>query len=335
MNERPKPEKPSASRAQTGLKPATLVVIIASLGRPAVLAETVGHLERQTRKPDLVILSLVEEDDAPRGSCFSFEMRTVFGPKGLARQRNTGMDAALPGADIITFFDDDFVPADNYLARVEEAFALHPDYAAIHGNVVADGIGGTGLSFDDACRELEAARGLSESEAPTIRRDATTYGCNMSFRMNKSTDWMRFDERLELYAWQEDRDFSFRVGQTGSVMWMSNIVGVHLGTKGGRVNGLRMGYSQIVNPVYLMRKGTMPVADAVRLMSRNILANVAKSFHPEPWVDRKGRLKGNIIGFSHVVLGRIEPERVLELSSATASADPTSFDDQKMKEVGR
>ena len=32
--------------------------------------------------------------------------------------------------------------------------------------------------------------------------------------------------------------------------------GVHLGNKRGRVSGLRFGYSQIANPIYLLQKGT-------------------------------------------------------------------------------
>ncbi|MEZ5856452.1 MAG: glycosyltransferase family A protein [Hyphomicrobiaceae bacterium] len=290
-----------------------LVVVIASFGRPDILAEMLRNLERQTRKPDLVILSLTQESDGPQEMTFSFDHQTIIGPRGLPAQRNSGLREALHVADSITFFDDDFVPADNYLARIEATFTANPDYAVIHGNVVADGITSKGLTFVEARAALAAAKAICEDDNPRIRNDASAYGCNMSFRARNLTPDTAFDERLGLYGWQEDRDFSCRVGRTGRVVCISNIVGVHLGVKGGRVNGVRMGYSQVVNPIYLIRKGTMPIADAARLMSRNLLANAVKSLRPEPWVDRRGRLRGNLIGLAHVMSGRIEPEHVHKL----------------------
>jgi len=231
---------------------------------------------------------------------------------GLAAQRNTALRSVLPNAGIITFFDDDFLPADDYLCRVDVAFRNNPDFAVVRGNVVADGICTTGLTFEEGIAALQEAAPARVDENPHIIDHSSAYGCNMSFRASFIRE-LRFDERLVLYGWQEDRDFSFRVGQRGRIVEISNIVGVHLGVKGGRVSGIRLGYSQIVNPVYLVGKGTMPILSGVRLMLRNITANAIKSLHPEPWIDRRGRLRGNIIAIIHVIMGRIEPEYVLKL----------------------
>ena len=46
------------------------------------------------------------------------------------------------------------------------------------------------------------------------------------------------------------------------------------------------------------------------MMSRNILANHVKTFRPEAWVDRKGRMKGNWMGLFDLVRGRLHPERI-------------------------
>ena len=73
------------------------------------------------------------------------------------------------------------------------------------------------------------------------------------------------------------------------------------------------GYSQIVNPVYLVRKGTMRFKHAGLLMIRNILANHVKSFRPEAWIDRRGRAKGNRRALMDVARGVIEPTRVLKI----------------------
>src|SRR6266702_4434472 len=89
--------------------------------------------------------------------------------------------------------------------------------------------------------------------------------------------------------------------------------GVHLGIKYGRTSGVRFGYSQIANPIYLIRKGTMSWQHAKMLMWRNLAANLVRSFHPEPWIDRKGRLKGNLLALVDMAIGRISPHRILQL----------------------
>jgi len=38
-----------------------------------------------------------------------------------------------------------------------------------------------------------------------------------------------------------------------------------------------------------------------------------RSFHPEPWIDRKGRLKGNLLALVDMAIGRISPHRILQL----------------------
>jgi hypothetical protein len=124
---------------------------------------------------------------------------------------------------------------------------------------------------------------------------------------------LRFDERLPLYGWQEDIDFTCQLRQRGRVVGMNTLQGVHLAAKQGRTSGVRFGYSQVANAVYLVRKGTVPRGFAYRLMVRNIAANVVKSVRPEPYVDRKGRLKGNLLAAYHVLKGRVDPEYILKL----------------------
>jgi hypothetical protein len=286
-----------------------LVVVIATTGRPEVLYETLRHLEEQRRKPDAVFISAATESDVPDLGKLTVRPQVLLGPRGLAAQRNTALNVVLGSSDIITFFDDDFVPADDYLEQVEVAFSKHSDYAVVHGRVVADGITGAGLTFEQGRDALALDQPDLSHE---VVEDISAYGCNMSFRANL-IGTNRFDERLVLYGWQEDRDFSARMLQYGRVVRLGRIRGVHLGVKGGRVSGLRFGYSQVANPVYLVRKGTMSPRAAASLVLRNLTANTLKCFHPEPWVDRRGRLRGNLLALSHVAGGRIEPEHVLKL----------------------
>ena len=99
----------------------------------------------------------------------------------------------------------------------------------------------------------------------------------------------------------------------GRVVECNTIISVHLGLKAGRVSGVRFGYSQIVNPIYLINKGTVPAAVALDLVARNIAANLIRSVWPEPWIDRRGRLRGNLLAACHLVMGRIEPEYILKI----------------------
>ncbi|ODT65230.1 MAG: hypothetical protein ABS75_32565 [Pelagibacterium sp. SCN 63-23] len=99
----------------------------------------------------------------------------------------------------------------------------------------------------------------------------------------------------------------------GEILKSNALLGVHLGTKSGRNSGVKLGYSQIANPIYLWRKGTFPMRRAVAPIFRNVISNLVKCLHPEPWIDRKGRLRGNIIAFTDLAKGKMIPTRILEI----------------------
>lgn len=288
-----------------------LVVIVPTIGRKELVNRVLQHLEGQTRLPDEVIVSAPDPSHVEPFAATRFPISYAFGRKGLCAQRNQALEKALGRFDIITFFDDDFLPATTYLERLQAAFEQHADWAVIHGNVAVDGIRGPGLSVEQGLRALACAEAAPPGELVVIDHPGA-YGCNMSMRA-AHIGALRFDERLVLYGWQEDIDFTNQLGRFGRIVSLSSLIGVHLGVKGGRLSGVRHGYSQIVNPVYLLKKGTMPTWFALDLMARNVAANVAKSLWPEPYVDRRGRLKGNLLAAYHLVQGRIEPEFVLKL----------------------
>jgi GT2 family glycosyltransferase len=134
----------------------------------------------------------------------------------------------------------------------------------------------------------------------------------MAFRTSVIED-ARFDENLPLYAWQEDIDFAGQLRRRGRVVKTRAFVGVHRGVGAARSSGVRLGYSQIVNPLYLVRKKTMPGWFATKLIMRNFVANHIRAVAPEPWIDRAGRLRGNWIAVGDVVRGRADPKRILSL----------------------
>ncbi|ESY88988.1 glycosyl transferase [Mesorhizobium sp. LNHC220B00] len=288
-----------------------LIVIIPTLGRNEQVARLLSYLSGQTRLPDEVVLSAPDATHVELPESCPFPVSLVFGPKGLAAQRNTALVPALGRCDIITFFDDDFVPSAEYLEQIEKAFAENDGWAVVMGMVVRDGATNAGLTWEAAEAALREAEG-KKHEGPLVVDHVGAYGCNMSLRSSLVGD-LRFDERLVLYGWQEDIDFTSQMRSKGRVVCVTSISGVHLGIKTGRVSGERFGYSQVANAIYLVRKGSVPASFALPLMFRNIAANLARSLRPEPYVDRRGRLKGNMLAILHVAMGRIEPEYILKI----------------------
>jgi cellulose synthase/poly-beta-1,6-N-acetylglucosamine synthase-like glycosyltransferase len=296
------------SRPRNTPQPAlpNVAVVVATRGRPAIVTATLQHLIRhQTCKPVAVIVSCVTPEDAGEASLLP-GVRVVTGAAGLAAQRNAALDALPAETEIVAFFDDDFVAAPGWLAAAAETFRDDPEVAGFTGHVLADGIKGPGFSFSEAVRILET----ESAETSWSRIEPySPYGCNMAFRISMIQNH-KFDERLVLYGWLEDRDFGASVANCGGrLVKCANARGVHMGIKSGRVAGERLGYSQVVNPLYMLRKGTMTVGQVSDHLLRNITSNVARALKPEPFIDRRGRLKGNIRGFIDLLRGRLDPER--------------------------
>jgi GT2 family glycosyltransferase len=287
-----------------------LGLVIATYNRPDILQKVITRVLSLARIPDELVISAVNPSDVQPIDDSPTNIRRVYGSAGSCCQRNRGLSCLLDVADIITFIDDDFIVGDDYFANIEAIFARDRSIIGLTGHVVADGANSPGYTFEEGLTYIDSHRLVDEP--PTIREIGGTYGCNMAFRTNAIRS-VRFDERLPLYGWQEDLDFSGALRGTGRIVTTNLVWGVHLGTKRGKGSEVRLGYSQIINPAYIVRKGNMSLPYAIRLATKNVLANLVKSAFPEPYVDRRGRLRGNMIGIAHLITGRFTPEYVLDL----------------------
>lgn len=287
----------------------SVAVIVASLGRADLINRMIRRMAAQSRQPDLLLFSTIVPGDLPGDFVATDRVQSVFGPKGLPAQRNTALNHVGDRYDIVVFYDDDYVPSLFSIENVETFFRTNPAVAGATGRVLADGIKTAGIS-DAEAEEIVARHDSSQVYSGGIRDEvAGLYGCNMAYRVS-AIGSVRFDERLKLYGWQEDIDFSAQLRARGRIVTTDAFAGVHQGVKHGRTSGLRLGYSQVINPLYLVSKGTMTPRYALRLMLGNILMNHARMLVPEPWVDRLGRAKGNWIGFFDALRGRLTPERI-------------------------
>lgn len=293
-------------------RPLSVAVVIATLGRPDLVSQMCELMAQQTRAPDLLLFSTVSESDVPEGFEPAEKCRVITGPKGLTKQRNNALNVLGGDYDIIVFYDDDFIPAPSSLAAIEQFFRTHPDVAGATGNVLADGINSPGISYEEAQAIIAGHEKKGFAPNCVVAPLEGLYGCNMAYRASM-IGATRFDERLPLYAWQEDIDFASSLKKSGRIVRTFAFAGVHQGVKHGRTPGVRLGYSQVINPAYLMKKGTMSFGFGMKLIVRNVIANHLKSLKPEPWVDRAGRAKGNWIGLIDVIRGRLTPERIESL----------------------
>lgn len=283
-----------------------ICLIFATRGRADILKDVVAFVDLQTVKPDLIIVSCVSDEDVGDLS-LQPGMIVLKGRPGLTTQRNHALNHVPDDVDVVIFLDDDFLMHSEWIAEVLKALDSDPSIACVTGTVIADGIHGPGYSVEEGRAIVARIGDLPERliVAPT----GGPYGCNMAFRAS-SIAGLRFDERLVLYGWQEDRDFGGQIWNRGYlVVRINTALGVHMGVKRGRVSGCKLGYSQVINPFYLVKKKTMPLRPAVDHVIRNIASNIVRSFAPEPWIDRRGRLMGNLIGLWDFLRGRLTPER--------------------------
>ncbi|SDI29220.1 glycosyltransferase family 2 protein [Paraburkholderia phenazinium] len=294
-------------------RPPRIAVIVATKGRPAATPWVLALLARQTVRPDLVIFSASQEADVGACEGETLTVRRLYGPPGLPTQRNRGIDALPPEIDYVVFFDDDFAPGRHWIEQCRQVFHSQRAVIGLSGRTLRDGAAGRPVSWSEAFDIV----GRAEDEAvEPVSLDAcnSLYGCNMAYRVD-AIRGVRFDERLVLYGWLEDQDFSRRlvVADRGELVRCHQMLGVHLGLSGGRVSGRKFGYSQVANAIYLYRKGVLSRKEAASNIFRAISVNFVKSMKPEPHLDRRGRLIGNFIGVAEICSGSVNPERAARL----------------------
>ncbi|MET4802889.1 glycosyltransferase [Bradyrhizobium sp. LB11.1] len=298
-------------------------VILATRGRPENVRVLLDQLRLQARAPDNVIVVGTEPGDLPRIASVQDDLSVyeLISPRpGLTSQRNYGVQAARrtssPDAwitKIIVFFDDDFRPAADWLQRCEALFAADPQVLAVTGMVIMDGARASFAITEDQASDLLAARPAADQIGHSKWKQGL-YGCNMAVRA-KIFDRCAFDENLPLYGWLEDTDFSGQIRKFSDIHRASDLIGVHLGSKSGRVSGYKYGYSQISNPLYLARKGTVTLRQCAYFCTRALASNALRSIQEHPMIDYRGRLAGNLAALADLIVGSMHPTKIMSFHS--------------------
>ena len=285
-------------------------VVIASANRSALLVEVLRSCAAQRGATFQTVVSVPDEESLPADRSILAGVQVVSGSRGLAAQRNAAL-RALTEIDVVAFFDDDAVLREDYVARAVEFLERHPEIVGLTGRVLLDGAVRGEVPPDVAEAALTASSRQPESGA--WRPTHELYGCNFVFRSDRAPE-LRFDERLPLYSWLEDHDFARRLMPYGVLAEYDECVVVHrAAASGGRHAHLRLGYSQVMNPVYLAKKGSFPLWLAAQQIFRPLAKNVALSVlgPAKPW--RRERLRGNLLAVTDAARARITPERIVDL----------------------
>ncbi|WP_165354554.1 glycosyltransferase family 2 protein [Tropicimonas sp. IMCC6043] len=299
--------RPNPTRVQGQQPRRRLVLGMATVGRREILTESVRRIAWQTRLPDLLLLAISKESDIDRVALadLPFPITVLIGSRDLSAQRNRMLRHLQP-ADILLCLDDDFLMAPDYLANTLALFERHPEVVVATGTVIGDG------SVVRGCERAQAVALLGDAGAldlPDRLRDVRSgHGCNMAIRARPVLKYgLAFDEALPLRSWLEDVDFSRQLAPFGRLVQSDHLCGVHLGIRTGRMPGLKFGYSEIANPIHLMRKGTLSARRALQLVARNLAANLVSSVRSRKRADSRARLRGNMLALGDILRGRIDP----------------------------
>jgi GT2 family glycosyltransferase len=288
-------------------------VIISSINRRQVLHDTVLSLLGQTLQPAQVLLSVPAAEHVEPTTLALPKVERVLSSVGLTAQRNAGVAHVDPEADLVAFFDDDVELAPDCLERAATTFDAYPGLCLLTGDVLDDGARRGGIPREEARRIIAATPAFRPGETVTLHPVVSAYGCNMVVRRSVLTQ-VKFDERLPLYSWLEDLDFSHYCRQLGDVAYCAQMRLVHLAAISGRVSGHRFGFSQIMNSFYLNQKGSLPLKKMlVHCWAKPIIANLVLGLLPAGRINRRGRLAGNLIALAQVMRNHVCPEYILEM----------------------
>lgn len=300
-------------------------VIVATKGRAKETYTLLDYLAKQTYPIEKIIVVGSEPIDVvgleshplTQSGNVLIELSTKA---GSTIQRNVGLNKLTPfGASLnaeewfVAFFDDDFRPAVNWLESSSYVFSQQSDWVGLGGWVLADGINGLYISEENALNYLNGV--IPPAQHAWFGEQLEVeglYGCNMAYRGNVAST-LRFDENLPLYGWQEDVDYGGMAIKFGKLFYTNQCVGVHLGVKGGRTSGIRFGYSQIANPIYLAKKGTMNKSYAKTILLNNVVSNIFHTITFDQTKDYKGRLYGNFLAVCHLLTAQLHPTKILEI----------------------
>jgi GT2 family glycosyltransferase len=281
------------------------VAIICSTGRPQVLHETLISIQRLEPGLSSVLVSVAADTDVLEKSLALPGVRHLIAPRGSTAQRNAALRTLVSAPNFIIFFDDDIEVAPNHLDSYAQCFQSNGNIVLATAVDLRPGI--TNIVREHA-QQIIGSQGVNNSSAAQYPSCYTAYGASMAVR-GTLLGHVWFDENLPLYSFMEDYDFTLSCRAFGRCVEVQSAKYVHLETSLGRVSNTCRGYSEVVNPFYIMRK------HRIGLRPRMILGCLRRTVRSITSIPKDGstRFQGHIKGWKDVLLRNSDPRKVLEL----------------------
>jgi len=291
--------------------------VIPTKDRPSELRRLIESLMRQTRRPDQVII--VDSGRTPAAG-IEKEFRILpirslsYSPPSAAGQRNAGIAAAAPDADLIGFLDDDVVLEDRALAQMMNFWDSAPG-----------DIGGASFNLVNGSRPslawlkylpLSERLGLYKKQAGMILPSGFQtivqflpcddvvqwFPASASVWRKNLLSRFRFDEWFEGYSYLEDVDFCHRIGKVCRLMIVADAKYVHRPAPSGRPEAFLFGVREVKNRLYLVRKHPdFSVAKCYTALLLRIMISLVSAVQ-EKKIDYIPRISGNIVALLESVL---------------------------------
>lgn len=291
-------------------------VILATKGRPAVVAATLESIGRVDPSRTIFVVGTCPEDLAAITP--GANLHCVIGPTGLTRQRNFGVRLALAtDPDLLYFFDDDIELHRDYFTAVEKLLTDRADVVAGSGTVLING----DVTRADARERLQDPPLPATEAFRSQGKHWILYGCNMFIRA-RAFDSVEFDERLPLYSWGEDYAVSIALRRLGLVGRLNSAFCVHLHDQSGRINWRQLAFAMSTNVYYFYRSGCVHRPGPMALVRLLFLLTIRI---PVIEVRRRGVpvgarwnwWRGWLDAVGEILLGRSQPENLLRRCEAT------------------
>ncbi len=292
-----------------------LVLIVPTKDRPKDLRTLFESIEKQTRKPDLVIVvDGSGESIKPVVDSFpqikTHHMRVL--PPSLPKQRNAGIQALPPDADWVGFLDDDLVLEPGALESIEKYIADNK----------ADNVKGVGLTilnqpvtktviFNAIFLIGNPVGGQVTKSGYASGIPPVTQDIHVDWLYGGATFWDRsvfnefaYDEWFHGTGYMEDVDFSYGVSRKYQLRVCSSAGCYHYHHPIKRMKQTSIGEWQITSWWYFVRKYKdfplhLVAWSMMGVFFKNILSGIIRK-SPDAIL----RSIGKIRGFYRVLTGR-------------------------------
>lgn len=293
-----------------------LAYVVPTMNRWEDLGKLLTSLERQTRKPDqIIIVDGSDEDKTVDGLVAQFgslplEYVRVF-PPSLARQRNAGMAQLRDDIDVAGYLDDDLILDDDATERMGAFWeAASPDTGGAAFNITNQPAtrGGivTRLFLLNGATPGRMLPSGWPSQIPAVSETVET-----EWLYGGATMWRRevirgfdYDEWYVGHGYGEDVDFSFRVSRTHKLFVVGDAKTLHM-TRPIRLSSqFTLGRQQVVNRLYFIRKmGCFSTAAVMWGLFGQLIVNAASSVAQFSTAGLR-RCGGNLVGLTETIRGR-------------------------------